>query len=335
MHPLRLPSLRLGNSDEIRTFSTVLDLLTSIDERLPFVGPDFLIPDELDADGVSELLERLSVNSAIALLIRNLQRSSGSGKEILAMLAERTKDEKYVSRVSPHLALLFLRRTARSAGQAENEAAMNILSCLLTPEQVLSMAPETAAEILEIARRPRFRRLLERFCAMFSDGLMDRSIHMRHWGPYHSPYHDLPWAEQDVGGSVLESVAKCGDEETRQKVYRFALNFWFRPGRLRLLGSIIRYAREIDGGSLLIAFAQRDSRNVFRDTVKRPGKISLAGLIPRSAFRRLPIETIRDIAWFAEQIGDSESVARLSELHGTVIDGGQFAILFPEPIAVE
>lgn len=320
LHLLRFPGVAIGNPEAIRKCAVLFDVLVNIDERVLPILHRLSMPDELESEKKLELAQELSANGVITLLLRTLSRDPRSASLIGDMLAECSRDEMYVSSVYPRLALLLLRRTASSRLQRKNEIAFNLLNYFVREDQLVNMPAEAAIGMLEIVQRRQFRPLLDRFCSTFLEDMMNHADFWLNYARYEISYYNMTWTDENVVVSILEVFSKCGDSGEKGRIYRFALEFWLHPGWPRILAAVVRFARAFDDGALLLEYVVTGSRSVFNESLRRTGRIGFANAITESAFRRLPIDAIRDMAWLAEKLGDRQSLGRLSALVKMIFD---------------
>jgi hypothetical protein len=263
-----------------------------------------------------QLVRNVPANVAFSVLCSAIARNLKVGADTVSALMERTGEKLYLSGLSAHLALWFMRLSSRPNFRPLDPVMPRVLEYFLSPSEFLNLRPDIATGILDVVQRVRHRDLLTGFCESIAEELKSRETEGRHWFPARIalPFHDSTFSESIILAiSILDVFSKFGSRSAKDLLYKYALQRWFRPGRWKLISSVIKYARETDGGSMLLDFVKAEAYSV-RTNLRRSGKVSITGLIPRTEFSKLPIQAVLDLGWFAVQIGDIESMRAVSDL---------------------
>jgi hypothetical protein len=321
LHMSSFPPSRYRKAADGEAFAALLELIFEIDGRIPYPPLDMFLSESMQSSELPLVIRELPANVAFAVIRWASPRSSEFGADTAATLTQRTREMSYVSGLSPHLALSFMRGTIRPNFRPFDPVVMNLLEYYFSESRILNLPADVAIGILDIAQRPRYRNLLATFCEGLSQTLQNREPEEWRIPELRFPmrYPDLVWWEPaKIGSSVLEIVSKYGTKESKDVFYRYALHRWFRLGRGKLVGSIIRYAREVDGGALLLDYL-RSERRYPSGVLRKDGKISIRALVRGWEIRKLPVQSVIDIGWLAEQIGDTETFRSMSQLASTAM----------------
>ena len=315
---LRPPSFNLEGIANGEPFSALFELMLEVDGRAPLPIPEMLFPDGAEPENMVTILKETPANVGFTLLRWYHRRTREASQDALSVLMERTKEVRYVSMLSPHLALNFMRFALRPSLRIYDALTSQLLEYYLVPERLFNIPDDVAVGVLDISRRPKFKSVAMRFCELLAEdmGLPSRPTWLRVGGfAFHYPFRDfLSNDRADLGSSLLDIVLKSGSRKAKEVLYRYSIERWIRPGRVRLIGEVIRYARSLDEGKQLLDFIRDGRPSALRDILGRTGPKSIFALAPRSEIQKLPMDLVAHFAWLAESVGDNESLDALSRL---------------------
>jgi len=318
----RSPSFRFIDVASSEAVAGVMALLADVDRRLPYSSVELLGHPPEKLEDFARTLRELPPDGAFAVARWALRTRTPVDPAIVEALDNRAQDQDFISSISPRVAVDFI-RTAWITNRREFDAVVErILEYYLNPEQVFGMKPESAARMLELAQRSRFRHLLKSFCSRlpsaFNDSIEDR------WAMHHVrlPLRRFDVREPDRGDFgvvLLQVVSKFGDDDVKQFMYRYALERWWARGYSRLTLAVIRYSRLIDDGALMLRFTRSEHRFVISDrSENEPGP--LAQSILRLDIGQVPVESLKDLVWYGNKVEDGTTVAKVKQILDNLTD---------------
>jgi len=321
---LRLPSLQLENIANGEPLSALFELMLEVDGRVPLPLSEMFFPEHSGLESITTTLREMPPNVSFTLLRWYHRRAPEPAEDAVSVLVDKTKQAEYVSRLSPHLALSFMRFVLRPSLKRYETVVSQLLDYYLVPERLFNIPGDAAVGIMDIGQRPKFKSVSLRFSDLLAEELASpaRPSWLRVGSfAFHYPYRDFLLNDRaDLGSSLLKIVSKGGSRNAKDVLYQYSIDRWLRPGRVRLIGSVIRYARLMDGGKRLLDAIQENRPNPLRDIFRRTGRNTVFALVPRSEIQKLPIDLVAQFAWLAEKLGDSDSVRALSVIGQQITD---------------
>ena len=314
----RSPSFRLNDLVDSEIIGGVMSLLGDVDRRMPYSSFELLsgYPPE-NGGHLADALRSLPPDAAFSLARWALRPRLALNGEVAKVLDSRVQDQDFISRISPRIAIEFIRAASLNNRRQFDSVIEKILEYYLAPEQIFAMKPESAGRILDTAQRSRFRHFLKGFCsrlpAAFEDLVEDRWVVHQMRLPLR-PFDVREPDRGDLGAILLEVSAKFGEANVKQFMYRYALQRWWARSYSRLTLAIIRYSRLIDDGELMREFLQSEGGRL---RAQDPRAIAVRDWAPSRSRRDLwqaPLEQITDFVWFCNKFGDHATVEELRQV---------------------
>lgn len=314
--------IRLNDPANAESAAALLDLLGVADARHSHPFPEMMNEGlEHGFDGVNALSD-LPANVALSILRWSIVHRRELPETVTEPLTRRIRDRQYVSRLSPYIAAGILRLATRAKPTQYDELFLAVLADFLQPSQLINMKSEVAISILHSAQRPCFRSLLRQFCDDLAESLGERETNEIRWrlSRFQLRYRDDKWIEPlDLAITLLQIMAKFGGQAAKEKFYRFALERWFRQGRLKLSLAILEFARRFDDGELLMQFVKSDGRGTIIQN-QLNFRMNTRVLFHRSDLRTLSLSDIEVLEWFAVKSEDAEGLERMLGLRRDFAD---------------
>jgi len=312
-------SLQLDKGGE--AISALLELALDVEGRAPFPDIEGLLSENLEDSNVLRIVKSGTPNIAFAVARWRAGRPE-IAEDVVTELARRCKDELFLSGLSPYLALNFIRYSTRSQARLIDEVVMAIFGHFLSSQHILENSPDLVADLLEMAQRTRYRGIMSRVCDSLAETLVRRDVEA-----WHSLEFRASWRHYDhvlidqtrVSFVLLQAFSRFAKEEAKNLLYKYALQRWFRQGRTRLNVAILRYAREVDDGILLLEFVRAHGRRMSFSAAKRQQGFDVRLFIGRLGIEELSVPAWKDLIWFALSVEDRESAAHLAKIAKSAI----------------
>jgi hypothetical protein len=242
--------------------------------------------------------------------------------EALSQLVRRFEDIGYVASASPDMVVEFLRHPGSRRPPLLN-IAQHLLAYFILPRQLFSMAPETASELLSIARKGPFSQICKRLCTELEDSNWlprEENSFFREVVAWETRHRENPGVAVLARRSVrlrnelLETALTYGSRILQENVLLESLARPL-PGDVSTGVAVLKLARELGRGETLMSSIQ-EMKN--RPPAPGQGRSQGAAQTFMQMFRldleAAPISAIEDLRWFAQLCRDERLSTRIEEL---------------------
>lgn len=315
----RMRRVELRGIEGVQLFSAV----SRMNREWPFWGVPPQVLEQLMSLGEIDAIASLS-NADMALDVVQLALripQPGLRPETLTKIVHRFEDIGYIASASPEAVVDFL-RSSNSRRPPLDDIALRLLEHFILPRQLFSMAPETASDLLSMARRGPFRRACRRLCAELENpDWLPREEHSLFW-------HRLDWERRHhedlvitalanrsvrLRNELLQTVLSYGSHKLRDRILRESLARTM-PANAATGALVLKLAHELEQGEMLLSWIHETEKR--RQSTSREGTRGAAQTFMqrfRFDLETTPIAALGDLRWFARLCKDERLAARIEE----------------------
>ena len=170
-------------------------------------------------------------------------------------LNERTRDADFLSSISPAVAARFVKDAVLlrlPAAKALDVSVRAVLLYFLSANQLISMDPVTAATMLELAEMQKYFKEIATVCEEYASMIKETEPVYQDARGLRRGRFDFGNFRNEVVGVLVEMTHKYGSEDAKQVIYHYSVARWSIYGHSRRLFAVVRLARSVDKGKVLL-----------------------------------------------------------------------------------